>query len=164
MDLTQLANLGEFIGGVAVLVTLIYLAIQVRHNTRTLVATTVGDVTRASADLSIAIAASDGASEAMRMAYTDPDHLTPNQRFRFDLLIRGSFRNFENYFYQSEQGFLDRDVWVGIERNIEDLFREAVMQEWWRRHRTAFGERFQAHVDQMVAREASEPSVWSASS
>jgi len=31
MDLTQLANLGEFIGGVAVLVTLIYLALQVRH-------------------------------------------------------------------------------------------------------------------------------------
>ena len=31
MDLTQLANLGEFIGGVAVLVTLIYLALQVRQ-------------------------------------------------------------------------------------------------------------------------------------
>ncbi len=31
MDLTQLANLGEFIGGVAVLVTLIYLVIQVRQ-------------------------------------------------------------------------------------------------------------------------------------
>jgi hypothetical protein len=31
MDLTQLANLGEFIGGAAVLVTLIYLALQVRQ-------------------------------------------------------------------------------------------------------------------------------------
>ncbi len=34
MDLTQLANLGEFIGGLAVLVTLIYLALQVRQSTR----------------------------------------------------------------------------------------------------------------------------------
>ncbi len=34
MDLTQLANLGEFIGGVAVLVTLIYLAVQVRQGNR----------------------------------------------------------------------------------------------------------------------------------
>ena len=32
MDLTQLANLGEFIGGVAVLVTLIYLATETRRN------------------------------------------------------------------------------------------------------------------------------------
>ena len=31
MDLAQLADLGEFIGGTAVLVTLIYLAVQVRH-------------------------------------------------------------------------------------------------------------------------------------
>jgi len=31
MDLTQLANLGEFIGGIAVLVTLIYLALQIRQ-------------------------------------------------------------------------------------------------------------------------------------
>ena len=29
MDLTQLANLGEFVGGVAVLATLVYLALQV---------------------------------------------------------------------------------------------------------------------------------------
>lgn len=31
MDLTQLANLGEFISGVAVLVTLIYLAVRLRQ-------------------------------------------------------------------------------------------------------------------------------------
>jgi len=36
MDLTQLANLGEFIGGVAVLVTLIYLSIQIGQNTWTI--------------------------------------------------------------------------------------------------------------------------------
>ena len=34
MDLTQLANLGEFVGGVAVLVTLVYLAIQLRLGRR----------------------------------------------------------------------------------------------------------------------------------
>ena len=34
MDLTQLANLGEFIGGLAVLVTLVYLAFQVRQGTK----------------------------------------------------------------------------------------------------------------------------------
>ena len=36
MNLTQLANLGEFIGGIAVLVTLVYLALQVRQNTSAL--------------------------------------------------------------------------------------------------------------------------------
>ncbi len=35
MDLTELTNLGEFIGGVAVLVTLIYLAVRIGQNART---------------------------------------------------------------------------------------------------------------------------------
>ncbi len=34
MDLTQLANLGEFIGGVAVLLTLVYLAGEDRGDRR----------------------------------------------------------------------------------------------------------------------------------
>ena len=34
MELTQLANVGDFIGGAAVLVTLVYLAIQMRQTTR----------------------------------------------------------------------------------------------------------------------------------
>lgn len=34
MDLNQLANLGEFVGGVAVLVTLVYLALQMRQANR----------------------------------------------------------------------------------------------------------------------------------
>ena len=31
--LEDLGNLGDFVGGVAVVITLIYLAIQIRHNT-----------------------------------------------------------------------------------------------------------------------------------
>ncbi len=34
MDLNQLADLGDFIGGAAVLVTLVYLAVQMRQTTR----------------------------------------------------------------------------------------------------------------------------------
>jgi hypothetical protein len=34
MDLTQLANLGEFIGGIAVLATLVYLAARVKQGNR----------------------------------------------------------------------------------------------------------------------------------
>jgi hypothetical protein len=36
MDLTQLANLGEFVGGIAVVVTLIYLAVQIREGRKDL--------------------------------------------------------------------------------------------------------------------------------
>ena len=59
MDLTQLANLGEFIGGVAVLVTLIYLAVQVRQNTLSNRVSTLLEMSEASASLNDMLA-SDG--------------------------------------------------------------------------------------------------------
>ncbi len=43
MDLTQLANLGEFIGGLAVLVTLVYLAVQLRNSNQISTAEAVRD-------------------------------------------------------------------------------------------------------------------------
>ena len=36
MTLSDLGNIGEMLGGVAVLVTLVYLALQIRQNTRTM--------------------------------------------------------------------------------------------------------------------------------
>ncbi len=46
MDLTQLANLGEFVGGIAVVVTLVDLAVQVRGSTREQRAAPMRDATR----------------------------------------------------------------------------------------------------------------------
>ncbi len=55
MNLDLLGNIGEFIGGLAVIVTLIYLAFQVRQGTKTLRANSVHELTentlRASATL-----------------------------------------------------------------------------------------------------------------
>ncbi len=52
MDLETLANLGEFLGGTAVVVSLIYLAVQIRqgnrqveHNTRSLEVSTYQAIT-----------------------------------------------------------------------------------------------------------------------
>ena len=53
MDLTQLANLGEFIGGIAVLVTLVYLALQVRQG---------ANAQRATADIAAAEAIQSSAN------------------------------------------------------------------------------------------------------
>ena len=43
MDITTLAAWGEFIGGIAVVVSLVYLALQIRSNTKTVRASNFPD-------------------------------------------------------------------------------------------------------------------------
>ena len=68
MDLTQLANLGEFIGGLAVLVTLIYLALQVNQNTKTVRASTVQSLQESASSFLTSIALDEEVTEGPRDA------------------------------------------------------------------------------------------------
>ena len=49
-----LGNLGEFVGAIAVVATLAYLALQVRHNSKTVAAATSHSITRSRNEMNIA--------------------------------------------------------------------------------------------------------------
>ena len=88
MDLNQLADLGDFIGGAAVLVTLVYLAVQMRQTTR-----------QGAATLTYMFQA-----EFQRMnetTLTNPEHaellLKLGNDLRFDKAFVGIFRRLRHY-------------------------------------------------------------------
>ena len=83
MDLTQLANLGEFIGGIAVLVTLVYLAVQVRQNTAAQEATAVQSWFTARAMMQSLPAQSTELSSAIGAGIKDSRSLTADNWVQF---------------------------------------------------------------------------------
>ena len=92
MDLTQLANLGEFIGGVAVLVTLIYLAVQVRQSAaaqRVAAAITAGDAVRSNIvafSTYRQMVADESMGEVWAKAQSD-EQLSPAETIRFQAVV-----------------------------------------------------------------------------
>ena len=92
MDLTQLANLGEFIGGVAVLVTLIYLAVQVRQSAaaqRAAALVTAGDAMRSNivAFSTFRQMVADESIGELWAKAQDDDDLTPAEKFRLQAVV-----------------------------------------------------------------------------
>ena len=85
MDLTQLANLGEFIGGVAVLVTLIYLAVQMRQSNQIATADAVRDTVRTFATYRQMLA-EDGLSEIWAKAQRD-ETLSPKEKVQIVAVV-----------------------------------------------------------------------------
>ena len=104
MNLTQLANIGEFIGGVAVLVTLVYLAIQVRLSTE--IQKDAANMAKADAVLNAVrtwstfrqMIAGDDLSEIWLKAQND-EELSPKERIRLRAIVAeltySSFAAFE---------------------------------------------------------------------
>ena len=80
MSLAELGNVGEALSGVAVLVSLIYLIVEVRRNTRTVRSNSAWNATVALAELCEVIAPSPQLAELVMRGHdpsTDPEELTP---------------------------------------------------------------------------------------
>ncbi len=84
LDITTLAAWGEFIGGIAVVVSLIYLAGQIRQNSRLLRASTASATTTANTAINTLIVQDSEVARIYSDGMADPDSLSTADRQRFD--------------------------------------------------------------------------------
>jgi len=134
MTIMELGALGEFIGAIAVVVTLAYLAIQIRQNTHAMeenkrLALAQTYQMRADALQQMLVQASESeyigpiivklnlAGYPANVASLDV--LTPEERGRFRQWQIAQQTHWDNMYYQYQQGFLDEEYY-------RDAFRERV--------------------------------------
>lgn len=117
MDLDALGNLGDFFGGTAVFVSLIYLAFQIRYQSK--IATAQMQQMRADANLQMGMPmwSSEENFAMLHRIFNEelgPDELDSADLFRAQMLL-GPFRgSLENTFIQHQSGFLSDEVYESV--------------------------------------------------
>ena len=126
MSIIELGALGEFLGSIAVLATLIYLSVQLRQNTRAMdenrrLALAQTYEVRADALQSMVVTAADSEhigpiiAKLSALGYPeDPDvldQLSEEERGRFRLWQLAQVTHWDNMFYQYQQGYLDEEYY-----------------------------------------------------
>lgn len=151
MELSQLADLGELLGGVAVVASLVYLAIQIRQNTRSVRASTLHQNTDLWSALFLRLAEPDLARAYVAGMAGQPD-IKPLQYTQFFFICRSMFLAFENQYYQMRNGVLDPEAYAGYQRSISTQFLSfRGFRLWWEMNRVVFSPDFVAHLDAMIA-------------
>ncbi len=150
LDIATLAAWGEFLGGIAVVVSLIYLAGQIRQNSR-LLRTSTASATGATntavntllvQDPEFARIYSDGMAD--RSSIPDVDQL------RFDALIGMLMANLNQEYQFAQDEVIAPGVWVQRERTFRMLFRLAGLQQWWREWRGIYDDDFVKFMDGLI--------------
>src|SRR6202000_3036929 len=141
-----------FVSGVAVLVSLVYLATQVRQatkNARSAIAqgriTRLGGVQPRMAEGS--------AGEIFARGRRGDETLTPAELARFMAFARAQFWSSEDNFLQHRDGMLSDEMFTSFRASNVGLMRGAGMQAAWEMHRLNFVPEFTAFMDG-VARDA----------
>lgn len=146
-----LGNLGEFIGALGVVISLVYLAQQMRQNTTSVRAASFNSMVQNSIRLLEHAFRDSEFADFLHRAETDPDSLTRGERVRWDSYMTAAFRHFGNLVYQHRVGALDQQMWASYQRTLRDDLERPGWEAWFARHRHLFSTSLGEEVDIQLA-------------
>ena len=146
----NLGNIGDFVGGVGVVVTLIYLAMQIRQNTRTVRLSSIQQVMGSS--VSINEMASSGPVPAILAKLENEERLTDEEYAQFLLHIWAMLTHQWQVFHQYRHGMIDKDVFESYTVRLQLAMATPFSRSLWHsRLRSGFTNDFQDYVDKQLA-------------
>lgn len=150
MTLSDLASLGSFISGVAVLVSLIYLSLQIRQAEKNQQATI--RAARAGRMIEMNIAAMDPLNaEAIAKGSTGAPDMTPTEYAQFASFCRASFVNAEDTYFQHKQGLLADEAFQSFRANVRAWSRQPGLPAFWQRHKAFYVPEFAQWLDETIS-------------
>jgi hypothetical protein len=148
VTIQDLGDIGTFLGAIAVVVSLLYLATQVRQNTRALALTQ--ELTGAQIAVShfVALAMDPQFAGLYRRALADFGCLEADEKFRVGQFLMAVFYGFQAaHFGHMVARTADSTTWVGHTAVLRSLLHTPGARAWWERHRTLFAPAFRDYVD-----------------
>ncbi len=162
--LEALGNIGDFVGGLAVVVTLVYLAMQIRQNSRQMEFNTTAvksaayqaqlETTRLS---NMEMVRDRKLAEWSIITREELEQLDPVDRVRFDLWWMGALRHRQHLFVQAQDGLIRSDLVTTHDAGARGIFSNPGVRDLWQRRKGQFIPDFVEHMDRLVA-EPSTPS------
>lgn len=108
--LKKIALIAEIFGGIAILISLIFVGMQFKENAKATKSANASSTMAAVANWYIEIGNNPKSSELFYNFMAEPNALTPEQRFQAVMNAHGLFIIFQNSFYLSKEGTLDSEM------------------------------------------------------
>lgn len=157
MDWQAVSAISGALAAGAVVLSVVYLALQVRRNTLAMYSQAHHMTTIALAETAATIASSGELSRVYRLGLSSPDQLSDDEFFRFAAIATSQFRTFENLFYQHRSGLVTEDFWSAHRENILWFFHTPGVQIWWREKRLAYTKSFREFLENTSASDIASP-------
>ena len=146
MNWEAAAAIAEILSAVAVVISLIYVARELKNNSRAQQAAAGFDASTRMSDLNQALSMAmigdakyqaGGEAQftsAVSKVYdpnTDPETLSPTEALLIAFINRTIFQNIEGEYYLYQHGFLDREQWLARKSWARGYLELPVNKKWW---------------------------------
>ena len=148
MNWEAIGALGNVVGGVGVIVTLVYLALQIRQNTKALKVSAYADfVTRHLHNLEI----ETQHAELIVRSRSPSFSASPSELQVLTAHHSGYVRNGDALFYQFQQGLLDKSRWESAAKMVAGLITESELnRSIWRDYQHRYEPGYRAEINRLA--------------
>jgi hypothetical protein len=147
------ALIAEIAGAIAIVVSVIYLGVQIRANTKVLRSQAhYNALSLAQRPFEMAIT-DQSLADLMETAYASPEKLNEGQwsRCRNDLFMQ--FNSWEYLYYQNTDGSIPKQLWVGSDAYFKELVAtKPGLKRFWSEYQHAFDDPFRSYVNNEFAK------------
>jgi hypothetical protein len=154
--LEALGNIGEFVGALGVVISLVYLARQMIQNTVSVRAASFNSMVQNSIRLLEHSFRDSEFADFLNRAQQNPDCLTPPERVRWDAYMTAVYRHFGNLQYSHRVGALDEQMWEAYRATLKEHLRTPSWANWFQQNRSIFSSALGRQVDEALAELAAE--------
>ena len=147
MNWTAIGAIGEFLGAAGVIITLVYLAAQIRQNTRAMRLATAHSIASAARDWNRPLLMDPELAWTFQVGTEDPTQLDEKEQARFIELCFSLLRMFEDAHYQYHSGALDPTTWEGYERLYAAYAKAPGFRAYWKERKQTFRPEFRKFID-----------------
>jgi hypothetical protein len=148
MNWEALGAIGQLLGSVLVLVSLLYIAAQIRQNTTAVRAGTFQSVIALATTYGDEVAKNPELRRVMRagLAADTETEIDPNA---FHFILLSFLRRYENMHYQSYLGLLPDAQWQGLRASLARYVGQPGFQSWWQGNAVLFNTDFREFIGEM---------------
>ena len=150
MNWDAIGAIGEVIGALAVFLTLGYLAVQIRQNTKAVRASALDSSVNAVNAVRVAMFESAEVAAIYGKGLENPDELDDDEKVRFRLLLHTILWAVWNIYAQTEYGGLSKSIWAAQLPLLDRVINSCGGIWFWDQYRMEFDEKFRDEVDKVM--------------
>ena len=154
MDWEAIGAIGEVLGAAGVIATLVYLATQIRQNTRALQAASIDSMTSIANDVRSEIFNDPDVAAIYVNGLKSIESLDEVQRERFRLVMTNALWALWNAYTQAQLG--DSQSWDAQKPLLRRFLSQPGGEWYWETYKSEFSAEYQAEVD-LILSSKSEP-------
>lgn len=150
MNWEAIGAIGEIIGALAVFITLVYLAAQIRQNTAATRTSALDSSVSAVTGVRERIIDNEDVARIYASGSVDPETLSDIEKIRYRVLMTNILWSAWNFYSQSKHGGLSADLWECQKPALERILSNPGGHWYWSQFGNEFEESFVKEVDEII--------------